>query len=71
MGFSRRDFITTTAFGSLALSLEAQEQKNETAARDSKISTKRPIIICANNGFNYLDEAYAMLRTGRKTIPMT
>jgi N4-(beta-N-acetylglucosaminyl)-L-asparaginase len=29
---------------------------------------KRPIIICANNGFNYLDEAFAFLKGGGDTL---
>ena len=31
-------------------------------------SGKRPIIICANNGFNYLDEAFAFLKGGGDTL---
>src|SRR3984885_7561044 len=29
---------------------------------------KRPIIICANNGFNYLDDAFAFLKGGGDTL---
>jgi N4-(beta-N-acetylglucosaminyl)-L-asparaginase len=70
MAFSRRDFLATAALGSLAVSLDAQEQKSEGSRRAEvkSVAFKRPIIICANNGFNYLDEAYAMLHDGADTL---
>ena len=58
MSFTRRDFIATTALGSLALSLDAQTSP----------SGKRPIIISAYNGLNYLDEAFEMLKNGSDTL---
>jgi len=57
MPVSRRDFLATTALGSVALALDTQT----TAAR-------RPIIISAHNGYNYLDDGYAMLRQGADTL---
>ncbi len=60
MSFSRRDFLATTALGSLSLALSAQT----TPAAPGK----RPIIICAHNGYNYLDEGYQMLRSGSDTL---
>ena len=68
MGVSRRDFLATAAVGSLALGLDAQEPKGNNASRESQQPAKRPIIVCANNGFNYLDEAFEMLRTGSDTL---
>jgi len=70
MAFSRRDFLTTTALGSLALGLEAQESKPQESRRTQTLTVagKRPIIICANNGFNYLDEAFTMLGGGADTL---
>ena len=70
MAFSRRDFLTTTALGSLALGLEAQEKKTQDS-RHGEVKTvagKGPIIVCANNGFNYLDDAFAMLSSGGDTL---
>ena len=58
MSFTRRDFIATTALGSLALSLDAQTSPGG----------KRPIIISAYNGLNYLDEAFEMLKNGSDTL---
>ena len=58
MSISRRDFIATTALGSLAVTLHAQTPS----------SARRPVIISAYNGYNYLDEAYDMLRSGADTL---
>ena len=70
MAFSRRDFLATTALGSLALGLEAQEGKPQQSRRSQSLTVagKRPIIISANNGFNYLEEAFNMLRGGADTL---
>ena len=70
MTVSRRDFIATAVAGSLSLGLGNQKgiaqdsRKNEPASA----SGKRPIIICANNGYNYLDDAYAFLAAGGDTL---
>ena len=70
MGFSRRDFLATAALGSLALGLEAQEEKSKDSrhAETKTLASKRPIIICAANGLNYLDEGFEMLRSGADTL---
>ena len=78
MSFSRRDFLTTTALGSLALGLEANgldgSKKNVSRAaglsetQASSGSSKRSIIVCANNGFAYLDRAYDHLSKGGDTL---
>jgi N4-(beta-N-acetylglucosaminyl)-L-asparaginase len=60
MSFSRRDFLATTALGSLSLALNAETTPAAPA--------KRPIIISAYNGYNYLDEGYEMLRSGSDTL---
>src|SRR5207248_11787901 len=70
MAFSRRDFLANTVLGSLFLRLEGQERKNggsPTAQRPSSPG-KRPIILSANNGFNYLDDAFALLEHGGDTL---
>jgi len=75
MTFSRRDFLSTTALGSLALGLEAQglnpERKNggQSAERQPGAGAgKRPIMVCANNGFAYLDRGYEHLSKGGDTL---
>jgi len=59
MSFSRRDFLATTALGSLALTLNAQT---------TPTPGKRPIIISALNGYNYIDDGFQMLRSGSDTL---
>ena len=79
MSFSRRDFLTTAALGSLALGLEAEgrdgTKKNllgESGLAEPQTSesgsAKRSIIVCANNGFAYLDRAYDHLTKGGDTL---
>src|ERR1043166_1177632 len=64
MSFSRRDLLTTAVVGSLALGVEGQDSPD----KKPQPSGKRPIIICANNGFNYLDDAYDFLKNGGDTL---
>jgi N4-(beta-N-acetylglucosaminyl)-L-asparaginase len=70
MTVSRRDFLTTAVVGSLSVGLadiRSSAQDSATAKANSG-SGKRPIIVCANNGFNYLDAAYAFLAGGGDTL---
>ncbi len=59
MSITRRDFIATTALASAAAALPAQEQTR---------AGKKPIIVCAANGYNYLDDGYDILRRGGDTL---
>ncbi len=68
MAISRRDFLATTALGSLAIGLDASGQTGSSAQAAASGQGKKPILICASNGFNYLDEAYNMLRSGEDTL---
>src|SRR5438094_6940847 len=70
MAFSRRYFLSITVLGSVALRLEGQERKDQDSprAQTPTPSGKRPIIISANNGFNYLDDAFAFLKNGGDTL---
>jgi N4-(beta-N-acetylglucosaminyl)-L-asparaginase len=69
MSFSRREFLTTAAAGTLALGLNVEGQTSSSSNQPSGSGQgKKPIIICANNGFNYLDEGYSMLRGGADTL---
>jgi N4-(beta-N-acetylglucosaminyl)-L-asparaginase len=60
MSVSRRQFITAAALSSLALGLEAQENKSAGPVK----MARKPAIICAANGYNYLDRGYALLSGG-------
>ena len=70
MSISRRDFIATAVLGSVSLSLEGQQTKEQDSkkAQTTTLAGKRPIIVCAANGFNYLDGAFGMLRGGSDTL---
>jgi N4-(beta-N-acetylglucosaminyl)-L-asparaginase len=60
MTVSRRDFLATAAVSSLSFGV----LKGAAAAQ----AGKRPIIICAHNGFNYIDDGYTFLAGGGDTL---
>jgi len=68
MKVSRRDFIATTAVGSASLALNLQGQTKGTSPVSPGNPPKKPIIICAHNGYNYLDRGYAVLTSGGDTL---
>ena len=69
MKFTRRDFLATTAAGSAALALDVGAQnKPEQGAAPAGALPKKPVIICAHNGYNYLDRGYAVLTSGGDTL---
>ena len=71
MTFSRRDFVKTSVLGAVAAGVGSHAAIPEALA-DSKAqasqsaSAKRPIIICANNGYAYVEAAYAFLKSWRR-----
>ncbi len=67
MPWSRRDFLAAGIASSLALGLEPGDA-DEAHAQAARGPLKRPIIVCANNGLNYLDDAYAFLANGGDTL---
>src|SRR5580692_305098 len=75
MTVSRRDFIATAVAGSLSVGLPdiAVKAQDSSSSKPSLSSGKRPvvarpIIVCAHNGFNYLDAGYAFLAGGGDTL---
>jgi N4-(beta-N-acetylglucosaminyl)-L-asparaginase len=70
MSISRRGFLGSAIAASLATGLNAQDKAKNDAPRPPQPSgsVKRPIIICANNGVNYLDDAFAFLKNGGDTL---
>jgi N4-(beta-N-acetylglucosaminyl)-L-asparaginase len=77
MTFSRRDFVRTSVLGAVAAGVgagtRAQGEESEQGAATQEHGAqsgafKRPIIVCANNGFNYLEDAYAFLKGGGDTL---
>jgi N4-(beta-N-acetylglucosaminyl)-L-asparaginase len=78
MSFSRRDFVKTSVLGAVAAGVGAQaqgEESKQSAATQERSaqsgSYKRPIIVCANNGYAYLDDAFAFLKNGGDTLDAT
>ena len=70
MSVSRRDFLTGAVVGSLSLGLEGQDRKEQEpkSRPGAPAGGKRPIIVCAGNGFNYLEDAYKFLSGGGDTL---
>jgi len=80
MPFSRRDFVKTSVLGAVAAGVgtraQAEDAKPAAAAQEHVAtenqsqsgSYKRPVIVCANNGFNYLEDAFAFLKSGGDTL---
>lgn len=75
MSFSRRDFVKTSVLGAVAARVAANAAVPEAPADSSQQGHashndpgKRPIIICANNGFAYVEAAYAFLKGGGDTL---
>jgi len=69
MKLSRRDFIAAGTIGSASLALDLQGQnKSESTPVPTSNPPKKPIIICAANGYNYLDRGYAVLTGGGDTL---
>ena len=71
MTFSRRDFVKTSVLGAVAAGVGAHTAVPEVLAEPSPPqheSPKRPIILCANNGYAYVEAAYAFLKSGGDTL---
>lgn len=73
MSITRRGFIETAVASTLAARLNASEksasgQSAQDATKSALGQGRRPIIICAKNGFAYLDDAYAFLKGGGDTL---
>ncbi|MGZ4816078.1 MAG: isoaspartyl peptidase/L-asparaginase, partial [Terriglobales bacterium] len=73
MGFSRRNFLTTTAMGSLALGLDAQTtNKSDGKGAEQRSETPRvsgkTVIISKYTGKQAMDDAYKLLLNGGDTL---
>jgi len=69
MKFTRRDFLATAvaASASLALDLSAQTAPGYKPPAPAP-KPKSPIIICAHNGYAYIDRGYKVLSDGGDTL---
>jgi len=69
MPFSRRDFVKTSVLGAVAAGVGTRAQAEPAQDHNSQSgSYKRPIIVCANNGYAYLEDAFAFLKSGGDTL---
>ncbi len=75
MSISRRGFLGSAIVASVATGLNtpelsARDHSHPDASHPSGYfgTGKRPIIVCANNGVNYLDDAFAFLKNGGDTL---
>jgi N4-(beta-N-acetylglucosaminyl)-L-asparaginase len=74
MTFSRRDFVRTSVLGAVAAGVGTYadgENTNPNAAQEPAAqsgSPKRPVIVCAKNGYAYLENAFAFLKDGGDTL---
>src|SRR5271168_4700106 len=79
MSFSRRDFVKTSVLGAVAAGVGSRAQGKDSnsaaakgqAAKENQTqsgSYKRPIIVSANNGYAYLEDAFAFLKSGGDTL---
>jgi N4-(beta-N-acetylglucosaminyl)-L-asparaginase len=79
MPFSRRDFVKTSVLGALATGVGAQAsvaidlggsgRPSQDSSHASQFGAyKRPIIVCANNGYAYLEDAFVFLKGGGDTL---
>jgi N4-(beta-N-acetylglucosaminyl)-L-asparaginase len=65
MSISRRGFLGTAVAASLASSLKAQNSNERSMGAGQG---RKPIIVTASNGYNYLDDAYEFLSKGGDTL---
>jgi N4-(beta-N-acetylglucosaminyl)-L-asparaginase len=75
LSFSRRDFVKTSVLGAVAAGVgtraQGEESKPSASSQDHDAQSgphKRPIIICAHNGYAYLEDAFAFLKSGGDTL---
>jgi N4-(beta-N-acetylglucosaminyl)-L-asparaginase len=68
MAFSRRDFLSTVVVGAASLGLSAEGRSQTGPASGTATPGKRPIIVSAANGFDYLDDGFAILKSGGDTL---
>ena len=72
MSISRRDFVKTSVLGAVATGAAAQaavpQNSGQQGHASNSDSPKRPIMICAHNGYAYVEAAYAYLKSGGDTL---
>lgn len=73
MTFSRRDFVKTSVLGAVAAGVGSQAadvlaESSQAGQASQSDAAKKPTILCANNGYAYVEGAYAFLKGGGDTL---
>lgn len=74
MTVSRRDFVKTSVLGAVAAGVggtataDVLAQDGQQGHASQADAPKRPIIICANNGYKYAEAAFQFLKGGGDTL---
>ena len=75
MSISRRGFLGSAIAASVATGLKAPNSNAQDSSHTDSSHPggyfgvgKRPIVVCSHNGVNYLDDAFAFLKSGGDTL---
>lgn len=68
MSITRRGFLGSAAIASLASGIDAQNTNETSRHGETLRQAKRPIILSAHNGFDYVDQAFLYLKSGGDTL---
>jgi N4-(beta-N-acetylglucosaminyl)-L-asparaginase len=66
--FSRRDFVKNSVLGVVAAGVGSNAGVLAAETQTTAEAGKRPIIVSANNGYAYVEAAYAFLKSGGDTL---
>jgi len=73
--FSRRKFVKTSVLGAVAAGVGAHSaipglnaETGQAGHASQNDAPRHPVIICAFNGYNYVEAAYAFLKSGGDTL---
>jgi N4-(beta-N-acetylglucosaminyl)-L-asparaginase len=66
--FSRRDFVKNSVLGVVAAGVGSNAGALAAETQTTAEAGKRPIIVSANNGYAYVEAAYAFLKSGGDTL---
>jgi len=68
--FSRRDFVSAAALGTLAATINSAATAAATAVtvKEPRRAARLPIIVSAGNGFPYIERGYQQLNAGADTL---
>ena len=68
MSITRRGFLGSVVAASLASDLAGQSKPVDARSAEPLHTAGKPVIVCSYNGFDYLDEAFALLKSGGDTL---